>query len=572
MSEKTFELGLVGAGAISAGAYTAGVIDFLIQALDAWYLRKANDRNVPQHDVKISVFSGASAGAISAALAAGYIGSHQNPIATEEEGDGETGTQNKLFDSWVNRIDIKHLLEAKDLEQGGNVLSLLDSSVLWDIANSGLDVTPRDERRPYIPESFDLLMTVTNLRGVPYGFEVIGDQPTDYDMSLHADHVHFHLSDTGHTEEKYRYGMRWNDFGSSVPVKEKLKMAALASGAFPVGLAPRVLNHEITPKISDYYSARQWAIPTPHSVNPHLCTTMAAIEAKWSRDTLFDYQFQCVDGGVMNNEPLELARRILARDSDTGRNERSGRYAKKAVLLIDPFPNNSPFELEYEPVRDLFKSVKSLFEALKNQARFKIDELELARNPDVYSRFMIAPKRSGVNGQTYPIACGLLGGFGGFLSRKFRSHDFFLGRRNTQKFLRDRLVLPENNSLFDGWTEDMRKSYCVKNKDGAVIKDGQRLLPVIPLVDGVDLDSAPCFEPQWPLYTYDELNTLTQQIESRVSLVFDRLVAQYFQTNNPIVRWIAKIIIGRKKNDTVQYVRGVIKDDLIRMELIEEVK
>jgi hypothetical protein len=30
------EIGLVLAGAVSAGAYTAGVIDFLIEALDAW--------------------------------------------------------------------------------------------------------------------------------------------------------------------------------------------------------------------------------------------------------------------------------------------------------------------------------------------------------------------------------------------------------------------------------------------------------------------------------------------------------------------------------------------------------
>ncbi|MDT4332728.1 hypothetical protein ACQE3D_00135 [Methylomonas sp. MS20] len=39
MSDKTFELGLAGADAISAGSYTFGVIDFLIQALDAWYAK-----------------------------------------------------------------------------------------------------------------------------------------------------------------------------------------------------------------------------------------------------------------------------------------------------------------------------------------------------------------------------------------------------------------------------------------------------------------------------------------------------------------------------------------------------
>ena len=35
-ARNTFELGLVMAGAASAGAYTAGVIDFLFEALQAW--------------------------------------------------------------------------------------------------------------------------------------------------------------------------------------------------------------------------------------------------------------------------------------------------------------------------------------------------------------------------------------------------------------------------------------------------------------------------------------------------------------------------------------------------------
>lgn len=36
MSEPRFEIGLTMAGAISAGAYTPGVIEFLTEALDAW--------------------------------------------------------------------------------------------------------------------------------------------------------------------------------------------------------------------------------------------------------------------------------------------------------------------------------------------------------------------------------------------------------------------------------------------------------------------------------------------------------------------------------------------------------
>ena len=39
--DTPFEIGLVMAGAISAGTYTAGVIDFLIEALDEWESAKA---------------------------------------------------------------------------------------------------------------------------------------------------------------------------------------------------------------------------------------------------------------------------------------------------------------------------------------------------------------------------------------------------------------------------------------------------------------------------------------------------------------------------------------------------
>ena len=78
-----FEIGLVMAGAVSAGAYTAGVIDFLIQALDEWEKAKEQARkdlaegkttDCPMHEVRIKVMAGASAGGMTAALAAGLVG------------------------------------------------------------------------------------------------------------------------------------------------------------------------------------------------------------------------------------------------------------------------------------------------------------------------------------------------------------------------------------------------------------------------------------------------------------------------------------------------------------------
>ncbi|MBI2509422.1 MAG: hypothetical protein HYV99_05485, partial [Betaproteobacteria bacterium] len=319
-----------------------------------------------------------------------YLGSNQPPVTGESEAASNNG-RNKLFDSWVDRVDIMSLLERRDLPKGKKVVSALDSTVLAEIADSGLNIAPRPIRRPYVADNFDLLMTVTNLRGVPYEIRFMGTQYAGYTMSLHADYVRFCFGDAAAQAQPDRYSMTWNDLGdNSHPYKIKLKITALASGAFPVGLAPRGLSHIIPGggKL-DPYTARPWAVPTPDSVNPHTCFKDERIPAVYGAlPPNYEYNYLCVDGGVMDNEPLELARRLLA--GSTTHNPRAGDRATKAIVLIDPFPGDVTFDSKYEPPSDLLKLVLGLFGALKNQARFKAEELVLAAHPQVYSRFMIA--------------------------------------------------------------------------------------------------------------------------------------------------------------------------------------
>ena len=52
-----------------------------------------------------------------------------------------------------------------------------------------------------------------------------------------------------------------------------------------------------------------------------------------------------------------------------------------------------------------------------------------------------------------PSPAGALGGFSGFLDHSFRRHDYLLGKRNAQAFLRWHLHLPESNPLFGRWKE-----------------------------------------------------------------------------------------------------------------------
>lgn len=135
-----FDIGLVQAGAISAGAYTAGVIDFLVEALDAWEDAKARADAVPHHRVCLKVISGASAGAMTAAITAVALHSELEPVhlgAAPPRSD-----RNRLYDAWVKQIDISKLLSTADLDRGDAVVSLLNSQDLLEIARTALKTPP----------------------------------------------------------------------------------------------------------------------------------------------------------------------------------------------------------------------------------------------------------------------------------------------------------------------------------------------------------------------------------------------------------------------------------------------
>ena len=183
-----------------------------------------------------------------------------------------------------------------------------------------------------------------------------------------------------------------------------------------------------------------------------------------------EYRFISTDGGVINNEPLELARRYLAGGAGKT-NDPNGDKARRAVVLVAPFPNFANLPL-YNPGETILEIIPQLLSTLIDQARFKPDELAKAADDKVFSRFMIAPRRpSDFNPEAkkYPIASGALGGFSGFLHELFRRHDYLLGRRNAQAFLRWTFALPETNDLFCDFTEG-RDEWHVRNTSDAAMK------------------------------------------------------------------------------------------------------
>ena len=102
-----FQIGLAMSGAVSAGAYTAGVFDFLIQALDEWErARTGPDAGmIPDHKAGIKVMSGASAGAITAAIGAVALAdADQKAVEFDTQREGEQKIKcylPKLYETWV---------------------------------------------------------------------------------------------------------------------------------------------------------------------------------------------------------------------------------------------------------------------------------------------------------------------------------------------------------------------------------------------------------------------------------------------------------------------------------------
>ena len=66
--------------------------------------------------------------------------------------------------------------------------------------------------------------------------------------------------------------------------------------------------------------------------------------------------------------------------------------------MIDPFPNQVRFEREYEPSFDFVDVAESMLGSLMAQAIFKLEELKLAQDSKLFSRFVIAPTRRGEGG------------------------------------------------------------------------------------------------------------------------------------------------------------------------------
>ena len=391
MKVPKFRIGIAMAGAVSAGAYTAGVIDYLLEALKSWEEAKeknrtvlksygvhfddfasmkellgdsgyqraiadpAYDESVPMHEVVIDVLGGASAGGMTAAVTTLALFSGIDPVK-KRVGKGEPAN-NMIYEAWVNMNDknssstLKQMFSTVDLKNPKKwIPSLLNSEPIANIARIAARVEEEPngakpgfslDPPPYISKNLQVILTLCSLRGIPVDidFETSGngngkDSPDFHRMHIHKWTAHFGVSgEEGMLNKKYPHIL---NFDPTSPInRNALINCAIGTGAFPFGLK--------SVQVKPFEESDAHAIPSPPGryIEEHI-KRMFDYDKKVTMVRVKpgdDFTSTVVDGGTINNEPFGEVQKVLESVNGNNGTEGAGDMDYYALLLIDPFPS-----------------------------------------------------------------------------------------------------------------------------------------------------------------------------------------------------------------------------------------
>lgn len=556
------------AGAVSAGAFTAGVTDYLLETLELW--EKAKQRNkqlgsdhpdydfsIPMHEVEIEVISGASAGGITGSLTLlNLVDDTYRPVNK----DNPFGKDNRFYQSWVEMGDdengdtFEKMLSLGDLEKltkEEKPKALLNSEPIDSIANTALQIKQPKAYPPYVSNNLDLILTTTNLRGINFKIDFGGNDQSGPVITSHAGF--------------FRYKVKNDLFAPGIPPGKDLyyvldleksrdmgylKDATLSTAAFPIGLKSRQVA------ISQEYINRY---------PKYLFGKREGIHPMVKENTV--YRFNSIDGGLINNEPFAIALKVLRE-----KNPAELIKDRYAVIMIDPFPNKDHDPEEYEPNADMISVAKGMFKSLRNQVMFNqdgiLDALELVDR----TKFLIEPvRRERVQGQMVraknDLAAAPFSGFAGFMDKSFRHHDYYLGRQNCQTFLRYYFGIPENDIAeklgIVPTREAFDRFYIYESRSD---KNSKKIFPIVPDIrvlnarkhrvdsDNFGIDA----KLDYPEYPSISENSFTKKyrkaIRKRIGSVSNSLVSNFWFTmanrlfiRNSLSKAIEEMIIKELK-------------------------
>ena len=237
------------------------------------------------------------------------------------------------------------LLETGDLGGAGIVPSLLDGTGIAAIADravagvrAAIAAGQCPPRRRYFANPLQVYLCLTNLRGLPYVIEMVtAGGVRGHRVTCHADFAQFAVLGAGAGEAEPLpagvHPVNWPGTGGDQRLDGWgcLRDAALATSAFPGGLPARAFANPAA-----FYQAAPWCAPAGalgDAPSPVINLDVACAPER-------PYEFWCVDGGLINNEPVEFARIALAGGRDV-HNARDPRQCDRAVLMIDPLPDDA---------------------------------------------------------------------------------------------------------------------------------------------------------------------------------------------------------------------------------------
>lgn len=515
LGADVFEFALTLGGTVSAGAYTAGVLDYILEALDHWERAKqAGSPDAPTHRAVLSTITGTSGGAINGAIflrAAGFAFPH-GAVA-----------QNPFYNVWVNGVGIEALLTPDNPVSG--LQALFNTTAFVTLANDivkqtgpalGSDaVTPNS--RGFLADPLRLCAMVANVTGIPYRISFRGQSKLGHDLVAHEDFVRFGLAVPGGVVNASQSRPDEFPLASISPANwDMVAATALCTSAFPAAFPSQPLKRN-----QDVVGYRVAVVPGEKPGSAEIAQLVPLWSSLSGAVVNGELNTVNVDGGTVNNEPLNYARVALA--GYAARNNRGATDADRAVVLVDPF--SDPESLGPSKPPDFAGLLGPLVNTLVYQGRMKPEDIALANDYDTFSRFLVAPFGPG-GGVTdvagaRAIAGGGLGGFLGFVDKALLEHDFLLGRRNAYDFLKDEFVLAENHPLFHPprWTAAQRVAQQSAQTQPAPNRPAY-YLPIIPLMPA--LRAAPPPMPVWPRQA-GVPDALTNNLPKRLNSIWDGL-------------------------------------------------
>lgn len=561
--DNEFRLGITMAGAVSAGAYTGGVMDYLFEILDLWERAKHGKvpeldqyrHLIPQHKVIIDAMGGTSAGGMTTTMSAIYaLNGNINPV--KEAGDPKKQKSNIFYDNWVLMDDdpedssvtgnsFQKIWDTSDLEFQNSIQSLLNSNIIDRICER---VFPRIDSNdieaqvknlpPYISKELQMLISHCFLRGIPLEVNFETAIAKDGKKSIVPNHstyehnfiAHYHLNN-GKEPNSNEY-LWLNPFTETY--SKILKLSTIATGAFPVGFIYREFtkehfNYDYIKTIVKRIVTGKFGMNNPDP----------KINLEWSNFPK-DYSTLTIDGGTVNNEPY---REVISIMKDKYGEVPIDEFQKYGMIMIDPFPDHAQ-DKNYEKPQDIFDVMSATVKTLREQSKIKrkemIDDLSFAFIkgqifPRKWSKEYFG-KREPLD---HPIACSSIGAFGGFLDIKFRQHDFFLGRNNARNFFQYWFSVPYDEEkphpIHKEWTTEMIKTYgkkkIFKGKNGI---ENKIFLPIIPDLN-ILLDKNSNLKgyeylytiPEKPIYDPRHLLDIKPLIKKRLSKIYNIVLMKY---------------------------------------------